>query len=110
MTNQNEIPYIQFGEEIKLILQHDPPVSYTLFDDILNENGTRKYSQLATREVAFHFEDRKGTFLLAPNAASLLSSDSRDYAPGRTIRGFTLICHWENESIEYSFIVRTDAS
>ena len=56
-NNQSEIPYIQLGEEIQLILQHVPPVSYTLFDDILNENGTRKYSQLSTREVVFHFED-----------------------------------------------------
>ncbi|MEF2248378.1 hypothetical protein [Paenibacillus sp. IITD108] len=109
-TNQSKIPYIQLGEEIQLKLQHDPPVSYTLFDDILNENGTRKYSHLSTQEVIFHFEDRIGTFLLTPNAASYLSSDSQNYSPGKTIRGFTLVCYWDNQTVEYSFIVRTDAS
>ncbi|RJE86920.1 hypothetical protein D3P07_17215 [Paenibacillus sp. 1011MAR3C5] len=109
INNKVEIPYLQIREKIQLILEKDAPVSQTLYDEILNENGTIKYNELSTKEVVFHFNDKIGTFILAPNLASQLSSNSQDYEPGKSIRGFTLICNWENKSIQYSFIVRSDA-
>lgn len=107
--NLNKLPYIPLGAKIHLVLENGPPMSYTLLDDILNEEGTRKYSQQSTQKVAIQFEDKIGTFVLAPNKAAFFSSNSESYKPGQTIRGFKLICHWEHESIEYSFIIRTDA-
>lgn len=105
----NMLPYIPLGAKIQLILENGPPMSYTFLDDILNEDGTRKYSQQSTQKVDIQFEDKIGTFVLAPNNAAIFSSNSESYKPGRTIRGFKLLCHWEHESIEYSFIIRTDA-
>lgn len=103
------LPYIQFGDKIQLSLENSPPVSCTLFDDILNKDGTMKYTEQTTQEVSFQFENKIGTFVVAPHKAAIFSSNSHSYAPGQTIRGFRLQCQWEHKSIEYSFVVRTDA-
>ncbi|MEK3882777.1 hypothetical protein [Paenibacillus sp. PL2-23] len=62
-NNQSEIPYLQLGEEIQLILNKAAPVSQTLVDEILNEDGTRKYNELSAREVFFQFDDKLGIFI-----------------------------------------------
>ena len=41
--------------------------------------------------------------------AAMLSSNSKDYEPENTIRGFKLICSWGDNECEYGFIITSDA-
>lgn len=104
-----EVPYIKLGEAFQINFKGNAPDSFELKDYLLKENGDAKYTGKEVKKIPVSLTVGKGTFKLEPNGAELLSSDSRDYEPGKTIRGFKLICRFGNNECEYGFIIRTDA-
>lgn len=105
----SDYPYIELGEEITIEFDGPVPEAYTLNDYILDSDGGVKYSNEVTRELPIEFTDSTGTFVLDFNPASALSSNSEDYGPGSSVRGFLLICAWGDNECEYGFIIRSDA-
>jgi len=79
-------------------------------DSVLNESGVIKYTTREDITIPFTFSNRKGAFMLEMNPAVFLSSNSEDYLPGKTMRGFRLTCSWGENQCEYGFITRTDAT
>ncbi len=104
-----EVPYINLGEIIQIESMGKVPDTIELKDYILNEKGEIKYTAKEVIEMPIQFTDGKGNYKLNPHEAALLSSNSKDYEPGKTIRGFKLTCSWGDKyQCEYAFIVRTD--
>lgn len=105
-----DFPYVPLGTEIIFTMDGQTPDSMRLLDYVLNEDGTEKYpADGSQNEIAFSFEEGAGSFELPGNFRTLLSSDSGDYAPGKSLRGFKLICAWGENACEYAFILRSDA-
>ncbi|WP_151733429.1 hypothetical protein [Paenibacillus tengchongensis] len=103
------VPYLPIGEEVSIDFGELPPEDYVLYDYVLNEDGTIKYSSLATETVSIQVNNHAGTFQLNENLSSKFSSDSSDYEPGRLLRGFLLIINTGDEQQEFAFIIRSDA-
>lgn len=113
IMNENsniEIPYIELGTKIKIEIKGRVPDRIELTDSVLRENGTVKYSYREDQIIPFTFSNRKGTYDLDIHPAVFLSSNSEDYLPGKTMRGFRLTCSWGENKCEYGFIIRTDAN
>lgn len=104
-----KIPYLKLGTTIRIVVQKKFPNKITLKDYILKQDGVPKYTDREVKEIPIKFIKGKGTFKLGVNWAAMLSSNSKDYEPGNTIRGFKLTCSWGDNKCEYGFIVRTDA-
>lgn len=102
------IPYVKLGEIIQVDFSGTAPDSYKLTDYILKEDGTFKYNKGTASPVNLEFDNKKATFKLDSIMTVFLSSDSKDYEPGATFRGFRLIGEWVDQSKEITFIVRTD--
>jgi hypothetical protein len=85
------------------------PDSYKLTDYILRDDGSFKYKKEIAELVNVEFEDKTATFKLDSNMAAFLSSNSKDYEAGATIRGFRLTGEWLDQTKEIMFVVRTDA-
>lgn len=105
-----KIPYVKLGEKIEIIFRDKTPSKYELKDYILRENGTLKYNDPTIQPIPIKFNKNTASFILEPNLFVYLSSNSKDYEPGSTIRGFRLICNWANKKQEYAFIIKTDAN
>ncbi|WP_339287345.1 hypothetical protein [Paenibacillus sp. FSL E2-0201] len=103
------IPYVKLGEIIQIEFSDTAPDSYNLTEYILRDDGTFKYKKETATPVTVEFEDKTATFKLDSNMASFLSSDSKDYEAGATIRGFRLTGEWVDQTKEITFVVRTDA-
>ncbi|WP_375103400.1 hypothetical protein ACDZ28_28495 [Paenibacillus sp. RS8] len=103
------IPYVKFGEIIQIEFSDTAPDSYNLTEYILRDDGTFKYKKETAAPVNVELEDKTATFKLDSNMASFLSSDSKDYEAGATIRGFRLTGEWVDQTKEITFVVRTDA-
>lgn len=109
MADENiAVPYVPIGEEISVDFGELPPDDYVLYDYVLNEDGTIKYSSLATETVSIQVSNNVGTFQLNENLSSKFSSDSSDYEPGRLLRGFLFIINTGDVQQEYAFVIRTD--
>lgn len=104
----NELPYFRKNEVFHIALDGAVPDSVVLYDDVLNEDGSLRYTRRETQIMPFELIENKGSFTLGTNPAALLSSNSADYEPGATIRGFRLKCTWGKNVCEYAFIIRTD--
>lgn len=103
------IPYVKLGEVIQIEFSNTAPDSYKLTDYILRDDGTFKYKKEIAEPVNVEFEDKTATFRLDSNMAAFLSSNSKDYESGATIRGFRLTGEWLDQTKEITFVVRTDA-
>ncbi len=104
-----EVPYIKLGTIIEIEIKGRVPDTVELRDYVLNESGVIKYTSREVIIIPFTFYNRKGAFMLEMNPAVFLSFNSEDYLPGKTMRGFRLICSWGGNQCEYGFIIRTDA-
>lgn len=104
-----ELPYIPLGEKIQFEFKDEAAQSYELTDYVLNEDGKLKYKQTINQKIDMAMIDGTGTFILQENLMTMLSSQSQDYEPGATLRGFRLICKGDNGTKEYAFVIRTDA-
>ena len=105
-----DIPYIELGTTIEIEIKGIVPDRVELIDSVLNEDGDNKYTLREDITTPITFSNRKGTFELDMHPAVFLSSNSEDYLPGKTMRGFKLNCSWGDNQCEYGFIVRTDAN
>lgn len=102
------IPYVKLGETIRLNFGDQAPQSFELSDYLLGEEGTLKYRK-AIRNIEMDIHDGIGDLVLDENGFAALSSNSKDYEPGATLRGFRMICNWKDHTQEYAFVIRTDA-
>jgi hypothetical protein len=104
------VPYAKLGETVHLKLKDDKEASsYELKEIILNKNGTFKYDSKLDRAVYINFINGSTSFNLSANTSSMLSSNTEDYKPGASLRGYRFVCKWENQIQEYAFIIRTDS-
>lgn len=104
----SELKYLPLGSTIDIKFESNPPDKVILNDYVLKKDGTPYGSQPA--EVEITNTDSIYQFRLEPNLFSMVSSDSRDYEKGASIRGFQLICTWGEDECKYSFIINSDAS
>jgi hypothetical protein len=106
------IPYVKLGETVHISL-HPKPKSFEVRESILLTDGDFKYKRQPAQQqpVTLNFNDNENeaTFTLNENVFALLSSNSQDYQPSGTIRGFRLVCKWEDRTQEYAFVIKTDA-
>jgi hypothetical protein len=104
-----KVPYIHLGETIQMEVEGAYPDKVELNNYILKENGDQKYTGKEVINIPINFTNGKGIFRLEKHMAAFLSSNIEDYEPGKTIRGFRLICSWGENECEYAYIIRTDA-
>lgn len=102
------IPYVKIGEVVTIDFGDIPSDNYVLYDYVLNEDGTIKYSSLATQTVTIQVSNNLGTFKLNENLSSKFSSNSKDYEPGNLLRGFRLITIFGDKQEEYAFVIKSD--
>ena len=113
-TVEGDFQYIPLNETITIKFSKDMPDQYALYDYVLDKDGSVKYKNgfgaELKEEIDIRFSDKKASFTLLSNPAAMLSSNSEDYLPGETIRGFKLRCKWSNgNDCEYAFIISSDA-
>ena len=108
-TSFDDLPYVGNGETITIQFAGDVPESYTLTEYILRDTGDMKYNIPGMECVISFDSDGFGAFFVEPNFATGLSSNSEDYLPGNTIKGYRLVCRWGRNVCEYGFIIRSDA-
>ncbi|MGF7047690.1 hypothetical protein J2T13_002195 [Paenibacillus sp. DS2015] len=104
-----DVPYLQLNQEIQIEFKGTAPDQFELREYIVDASGSIKYTEKETKSIPFKYYNNTPSFILGPNPAAALSSDSADYEPGATIRGFRLNCIWGDNESEYAFIIRTDA-
>ena len=104
------IPYVKLGETVQIKFKNNLINTCKLEDYILKEDGTLKYKKESIKTTDINFSNGVGSFILNENLFANFSSDSKDYEPGKIIRGFKLISDSvDNKQREYVFIVKTDA-
>ena len=104
-----EILYVKLWETILIEFKENAPKKTKLYDKLLKPDGSNKYEDKITMKLPVKFVDGKSSFKLESQMASQLSSYSKDYEDGNTLRGFRLICTWGENECEYVFVIRTDA-
>lgn len=110
MKAKKDIPYIKQEKEIQIEFLGLMPDSTKLEDFVLDSNGNKKYNEtVKPKTIPIKFSNKKGKFIISQNYASMFSSNSKDYEPGASIRGFRLNCKWGEDECEYAFIIRSDA-
>lgn len=109
-TLPEDLPYISLGKEIEIKFLGKVPDTVVLTDYILMDDGNVKYNipPSAANPTPLSFKHKKTSFILSENFTALLSSQSADYEPGTTIRGFRIYCKDGKNDWEYGFIIRTD--
>ena len=105
-----KVPYFKLGGTIAIEMKGTAPDKIVLKDYILKQDGVPKYTEREINVVPIKLIDGKGTFKFDMHIAAMLSSNSKDYEPGNTIRGFRLTCNWGSNECEYGFIIKTDAN
>lgn len=110
-TFPEDLPYVLLGREIEIKFLGNVPDTVELADYILMEDGNIKYNlpPSTTTPTPLTFKHKKASFILSENFAAFFSSQSADYEPGATIRGFRIYCKDGKNNWEYGFIIRTDA-
>lgn len=104
------IPYVKMGERITVDFGDLPSDRYVLYDYVLDEDGTIKYTSLATETVSLEVSNNVGTFQLNRSLSSHFSSNSKDYEAGNLLRGFLLTTASGEQQQEYAFVIRSDGS
>ncbi|MBE9917791.1 hypothetical protein G8C92_27705 [Paenibacillus donghaensis] len=110
-NNAADLPYVKLGEKIQVKFhdQTNEPDSYELIDYVLTEEGKMKYAGAELIRPEMEFDKGTASFILKENMLAYASSDSKDYEPGAVLRGFRLLCKWNNDTQEVTFVIRTDA-
>ncbi|GFN33769.1 hypothetical protein PCURB6_40290 [Paenibacillus curdlanolyticus] len=113
-ADASTIPYIELGSAVEIILHNITPDSYRLTEYILNNDGSLKYApspeEAPQDSMMISFQEGSGAFILKPHPMALLSSQSTDYNPGATIRGFRFVTNTAGQMKEYAFVLRSDAT
>ncbi len=101
------------GDTIRMTFPDGLPDSYTLFDTLLNEDGTPKYTTKDGAEKALENEitadasEDSLSFVLEANPYIALSS-AMPKDGDRIYRGFRLRAVWGENICDYYFILSTD--
>ncbi|RJE91001.1 hypothetical protein D3P07_02700 [Paenibacillus sp. 1011MAR3C5] len=111
MNTHSEIPYVKIGDKITITAHRDLSGSYAIRDVLLKKDGSLKYRTQPSIEPSLvteiQFDQGVGSIVLTEDRYASLSSQSTDYEPGATIRGFKLYLGDTQETIV--FVIRTDA-
>jgi beta-lactamase regulating signal transducer with metallopeptidase domain len=110
----DDLVYVKNGQDIVVTFsQQYCPDGAKLTEYILRESGDEKYNipgmdlDLQNDLIYKHVSG----FTVKPNYATALSSNSADYMPGNTIKGYRLVCTWnDGNECEYAFVIRGDAA
>ncbi|MDR1691874.1 MAG: hypothetical protein LBR72_00805 [Oscillospiraceae bacterium] len=102
--------YLPNGETIEFAFGDREPDKWTLTEHILKEGGEPKYTtETEGKDITLILKDGRGSFVIEPNLRTALSSNSKDYLPGNTLKGYRLLCSFGPDEFEYTFIIRGDA-
>ena len=104
-----EISYVPIGEEIVIKAENFETEEFSITDYILKENGEIRYDEKVAQTSVIPVNDGAVSFPLPSHFAAFLSSDSEDYKPGKTIRGFVVRAEIDDAPFAFAFILRTDA-
>lgn len=109
--SENAIPYVRLGMEIRVQFKNGTEPDYVRIEDmVLNKDGNALYGSDAVKKDEAEPENESVSVTLSPNLYALRSTDSVTYQKGGVLRGFRMICEWENGSrAEYAWILKTDA-
>ncbi|MFF2887095.1 hypothetical protein [Paenibacillus sp. NPDC057967] len=111
MNSYSKIPYVKLGDKMTIEANRDLSGSYEIRDVLLKKDGTLKYKTQQNIEPSpvteIQFDQGVGSFVLTENMHAYLSSQSADYEPGATIRGFKLYLKDTEETL--IFVIQTDA-
>ncbi|MDR0434776.1 MAG: DUF4362 domain-containing protein [Gracilibacteraceae bacterium] len=112
----DDLPLVSVGETVTVDFGGYPPSAVILSESILNESGAPKWrTDELPKNYNIGMAGDIGKFTIEPNYATALSSNGADYAPGRTIKGYKLVCQWLKpdsgvNECEYAFVIRSDAA
>ncbi len=106
----SDIKYLEMDDLVEITFTKHLPSQVVLHDSILTENGEMKYESTILKEETLDVIDGKAIYRMNENLAALLSSNSKDYEPGATIRGYQLDCTYNDSVYSYYFVLRSDAS
>jgi beta-lactamase regulating signal transducer with metallopeptidase domain len=112
----DDLPLVSIGETVTVDFGGYPPSAVIVSESILNESGAPKWrTDEFPKNYNIGMAGGIGKFTIEPNYATALSSNSADYAPGRTIKGYKLVCQWlkpdgSTNECEYAFVIRGDAA
>lgn len=104
-----EIPYIQLGSDVTVTFGGPVPSAVQFEDVLLNMDGSPKYRTEPITDVNHVHQGSRISFKLYTHPGVFLSSDSEDYLPGRTLRGFRLAFELDSQEFSYLLVLRTDA-
>jgi hypothetical protein len=104
-----DIPYIALNGKIIIEAENFKTEELTVSDYILRSDGTFRYGDRATNTSVVPVKKGRAALSLSANPAASLSSNSSDYLPGKTVRGFIIQTDIEGSSFTFAFILRTDA-
>jgi hypothetical protein len=106
-----DLVYLKNKEFITIKFDGKSPDTVKLTEHIIKADGTPKYTtENEGTVIDITFKNGKGSFIIQPNYATALSSNSNDYLPGNTIKGYRLLCNWGTDECEYAFVIRGDAA
>lgn len=108
-TSIKELPYIALGKKITIETENFQTEEFSVFDYILTKTGKIRYDEKVVHTSVVQVNNGKATITLVPNFAVNLSSNSEDYEPGKTTRGFVIRANIEGSSFAFAFILRADA-
>jgi beta-lactamase regulating signal transducer with metallopeptidase domain len=109
-----DLPHVSTGATVTVDFGSYPPNAVIVSESILNEDGAPKWrTDEFPKNYNMGMAGGIGTFSIEPNYATALSSDSADYEPGKTIKGYKLVCQWLKpdgsiNECEYAFVIRSD--
>ncbi|GHU49082.1 hypothetical protein FACS1894127_1340 [Clostridia bacterium] len=110
LGDSKHIPFVELGSTISLDFKDGRPTAVSVIEIIAKADGSRRYNKVGdkTLEVT-NSGSNLVTFVVESNFSDGLSSDSRDYAPGKSFRWYRIICNNNGESVtEYGLWLRTD--
>ncbi|MDR1629504.1 MAG: hypothetical protein LBS36_04745 [Oscillospiraceae bacterium] len=106
-----DLVYLKNGESITIEFDGKLPDTVKLTEHIIKADGSAKYTtEHKGTAIDIAFKKGKGSFVIEKNYATALSSNSADYAPGATIKGYRLLCNFGTDECEYAFVIRGDAA
>jgi beta-lactamase regulating signal transducer with metallopeptidase domain len=104
------IPYVELGSTVSLNFKGGRPTSVGVIEIIVRSDGSRRYNEQVDKALEVSYSGSNlVTFTVEKNMSDVLSSDSRDYAPGNSFRWYRIICNDNGESTtEHGLWLRTD--
>ena len=84
------------GDMISVKFKNDPPKKVSLYSHYASEDGSFKENETVVSNL--NIQDKEVSFLIDEHPI-------KDFLNGYIHRGYQLVCEWEDEKIEYDFIL-----